>query len=61
MKNADIAALVMDEGIAHLCFVKNNTTLIKTKIKKNIPKKGGIQNKRSKSILAFYENCAMVL
>jgi len=29
----------MDEGIAHLCNIKNNMTILKHKVDKNIPKK----------------------
>lgn len=35
----EIAAMVMDEGIAHLCYVKPSITLLKQKIEKNISKK----------------------
>jgi stalled ribosome rescue protein Dom34 len=29
----------MDEGIAHVCNIRNNMTVLKHKIDKNIPKK----------------------
>lgn len=35
----EIAAMVMDEGIAHLCYIKQSITLLKQKIEKNISKK----------------------
>jgi len=37
--DSEVAALVMEEGIAHLCYVKSSITLVKCKIEKNIPKK----------------------
>lgn len=37
--DSDVAAMVMDEGIAHLCYVKSTITLLKNKIEKSIPKK----------------------
>jgi len=37
--DTDVAALVMDEGIAHLCSVKSSMTLLKHKVEKTIPKK----------------------
>jgi hypothetical protein len=31
--------MVMDEGIGHVCYVKNSMTLLKQKIEKNVSKK----------------------
>jgi protein pelota len=38
-KRADIAAVVMEDGIAHICLVTENMTLIRLKIESNIPRK----------------------
>ena len=52
--SADVAALVMDEGVAHLCYIKNSTTRIKAKIEKNIPKKRSGSEIHDKGMKAFY-------
>ena len=35
----EVAAIVMDEGIANICYIKNSMTLRKLKIEKNVSKK----------------------
>lgn len=37
--SSDVGALVMEEGIAHLCYITSSTTLLRNKITKNITKK----------------------
>jgi len=54
--SADIAALVMDEGIANLCLVSNMTTLVKARIEKNIPKKFSGIFHYDKAIKSFFES-----
>ena len=39
MKKAEIAALVMQEGLAHLCLVKSSMTRTCARIEKYLPKK----------------------
>lgn len=36
--DAQVAAMVMEEGVAHLCYIKTSMTLIKEKITKSIPR-----------------------
>ena len=44
--DVEVAAMVMDEGIAHLCYVRTNITHIQQKIEKSIPtKKSGAELK----------------
>jgi len=38
-KLAEIAVVVMQEGLAHLCLVTSAMTITKARIEKNIPKK----------------------
>lgn len=33
------AAIVMDEGVAHLCYIKPSVTLLRHKVEKNVAKK----------------------
>ncbi len=39
MKTAEVAALVMQEGLAHLCLVKSAMTKTCARIEKHMPKK----------------------
>lgn len=38
-QTADLAAVVMQEGIAHVCLVTSSMTLVRAKIETNIPRK----------------------
>jgi len=47
---ADVAAIVMQEGLAHVCLITSNMTLVRAKIDVNIPKKRkGNSTQRDKS------------
>ena len=37
--DSEVAAIVMEEGVAHICYIKNSMTLLKLKVEKNISKK----------------------
>ena len=39
MQNADVAAVIMQEGIAHICLITSNMTIVRTKIDQVIPRK----------------------
>jgi len=39
--SADLAALLITEGLAHLCLVGSSTTLVRAKIEANLPRKRG--------------------
>ena len=43
----------MDEGISHLCLIKNNRTILKHKVDKNIPKKKSGNELHDKVSLLF--------
>lgn len=38
-KKAEVGAIIMEEGVAHLCLVTENMTVLRNKIEKSIPKK----------------------
>lgn len=38
-EKAEVGAVVMEEGIAHLCLITDNMTVLRNKIEKSIPKK----------------------
>lgn len=44
-QNADVAAVIMQEGLAHVCLVTASMTLIRAKIDQVIPRKrkGNVQ------------------
>ncbi|KRW99069.1 hypothetical protein PPERSA_11670 [Pseudocohnilembus persalinus] len=56
-QDTDVAALVMDEGIGHLCFVKSQITLMKQKIEKSIPKKRQGASGHDTEMQKFYKLC----
>ncbi|KAK6638047.1 hypothetical protein RUM44_008472 [Polyplax serrata] len=56
-QNADLAAVVMQEGLAHICLVTSSMTLVRTKIDQVIPRKrkGNVQQ-HEKGLAKFFEN-----
>jgi hypothetical protein len=42
--------MVMEEGVAHLCFVSPNTTFMKHKVEKAIPRKSHYNNNNDKHL-----------
>lgn len=56
-KEAEIAAIIMQEGLANLCLITGTMTLVRAKIEKNIPRKrkGGIDGHQS-GLNRFFEN-----
>uniref|UniRef100_A0A8R1U0K8 Protein pelota homolog n=1 Tax=Onchocerca volvulus TaxID=6282 RepID=A0A8R1U0K8_ONCVO len=58
-RTADVAAIVMHEGLANLCLVTAAMTIVKAKIDMQIPrKKKGFSNQHDKGIQRFYEAIA---
>ncbi|XP_073825563.1 protein pelota [Musca autumnalis] len=56
-QSADVAAVVMQEGLAHVCLITPSMTLVRSKIEVNIPRKrkGNIQQ-HEKGLSKFYES-----
>ena len=52
---AEIAAIVMQPGLAHLCLVTGSITVTKAKIDITIPKKRTGSSNHSKALIRFYE------
>lgn len=53
---AEICAVVFEEGIAHLCLVTENMTVLRNKIEKSIPKKKrGDNSNHEKGLQKFYD------
>lgn len=55
-QKADVAAVILQEGLAHVCLVTANMTLLRAKIDMSIPRKRpGNQEQRSKSLSKFFD------
>lgn len=55
-QNADVAAVVMQEGLAHVCLVLSSMTLVKAKIEVQIPRKRrGSSQQHDKGVLKFFD------
>ncbi|XP_076549213.1 pelota mRNA surveillance and ribosome rescue factor [Osmia lignaria lignaria] len=56
-QNADVAAVVMQEGIAHICLITSNMTIVRAKIDQVIPRKRkGNVSQHEKGLTRFYES-----
>jgi len=56
-QNADVAAVVMQEGMAHVCLVSGAMTLVRAKIDVGIPRKRkGSTSQHEKGLQKFYDN-----
>jgi len=55
-KQADLGAIVMQEGIAHVCLVLSSMTIVRAKIEVNIPRKRrGNCTQHDKGLYKFYD------
>ncbi|XP_064425603.1 protein pelota homolog [Latimeria chalumnae] len=56
-QKADVAAVVMQEGLAHICLVTPSMTILRAKIEMNIPRKRkGSCSQHDKALERFYES-----
>lgn len=53
-KQAEIVAVVMQVGLAHLCFIKGDMTVIRAKIETSVPKKRPGNSAHAKGAEKFY-------
>ncbi|XP_026329495.1 protein pelota [Hyposmocoma kahamanoa] len=54
--NADVAAVVMQEGLAHVCLITPSMTLVRSKIDITIPRKRkGFAQQHEKGLNKFYD------
>lgn len=61
-KHADLAAVIMQEGLAHLCLITPNMTLVRAKIETNIPRKRkGMCQQHDKGLTKFYDQIIQAL
>ncbi|XP_028140905.1 protein pelota [Diabrotica virgifera virgifera] len=55
-KSADVAAVIMQEGLAHVCLITSSMTLVRAKIDVNIPRKRkGFVQQHEKGLAKFYD------
>ncbi len=54
-RSAEVAAVVMQPGLAHLCLVTGSLTITKARIDTTIPKKRTGSSNHSKALNKFYE------
>ncbi|KAG7695315.1 hypothetical protein KL930_003804 [Ogataea haglerorum] len=56
---AEVGAVVLQEGVAHLCLITENMTILRSKIEKSIPKKKrGDSSAHDKALDKFMETVA---
>lgn len=55
-QSADVAAVIMQEGLANICLITSSMTLVRSKIEVSIPRKrkGNVQQ-HEKGLAKFYE------
>lgn len=58
-RSADVAAVVMQEGLAHVCLVTPSMTVIRAKIEHNIPRKRRGSCKQHDNALVRYYDAVM--
>ncbi|KAK5644360.1 hypothetical protein RI129_005660 [Pyrocoelia pectoralis] len=57
VQTADVAAVIMQEGLAHVCLITSSMTLIRAKIDVTIPRKRkGFVQQHEKGLNKFYDN-----
>ncbi|XP_059615879.1 protein pelota [Phlebotomus argentipes] len=55
-QSADVAAVIMQEGLAHVCLITSSMTLVRSKIEVGIPRKRkGYVQQHEKGLAKFYE------
>ncbi|KAJ3124438.1 hypothetical protein HK100_011236 [Physocladia obscura] len=54
---ADIAAILLEEGLATLCLVTANMTLVRGRIEVNVPRKRKGSSGHEKGMKRFFEHC----
>lgn len=61
-QNADLAAIVMQEGLAHVCLVTSCMTLVRAKVDVQIPRKRrGDVKQHEKGLYRFYDQIIQAL
>ena len=56
-KKADLAAIILQPGLAHLCLITSHMTVTRAKIEKSIPRKRQGRSGHDKAVEQFYKAC----
>jgi protein pelota len=55
-RKADIAAVVLQEGLAQICLLTENMTVVKLRVESNVPKKRrGTTTDHDKGLVKFFD------
>mmetsp|Transcript_34711 Transcript_34711/g.83997 ORF Transcript_34711/g.83997 Transcript_34711/m.83997 type:complete len:414 (-) Transcript_34711:227-1468(-) len=55
-KTADLAAIVLQEGLAYICLITSYTTLVRQKVQVSVPRKrAGSESRHSKALDRFWQ------
>lgn len=60
-QNASVAALVMEEGLGHLCLITPHATIVKARIESQIPRKRKGFSGHSRALSKFFEKCSLTI
>lgn len=55
VKQAQLAAIVMQQGLAHVCLITGHMTILRAKIERNIPKKRADGKVHRENVEKFFE------
>ena len=54
---SDIAAIVLEQGLANVCLLTQNMTIVRQRIERNVPKKGrGTTTQHDKGLEKFFDD-----
>ena len=57
--SCEVAAIVMEQGIAHICLVTNTSAVVKSKVESHIPRKLKGASGHDKALEKFFEKCVI--
>lgn len=61
-QHADLAAVIMQEGLANVCLITSNMTIVRAKIETNIPRKRkGSCTQHDKGLTKFYDQIVQAI
>ena len=60
-KSCEVAAIVMEEGLANICLISNIATIVKARIENSIPRKRKGASGHDKSLNKFFDKCVQGL
>lgn len=57
--NCELAAIVMEQGLAHICLITNTSAVIKSKVEAHIPRKLKAAFAMDKAVEKFFKQCSI--